>query len=64
MGKGEPFKLNEFRFEIVCLACDERYGFSENNFVHCITPMKANLLDLIEVNIMKNKTLTIEMVKT
>ena len=62
--KEEPFKLNEFRYEIVCLACDNKYDFSKDNLVNCNIPMKQKLLDLIEEYMKKNKTLNIEMNKT
>ena len=61
--KDEPYKLDEFRYKIVCLSCDEKYNFSKDNLVKCVTPMKLKMVDLIEMFMKENVTINIEMEK-
>ena len=60
----EIFKLNEFQYEIICIDCDNEYNLSKNNLVHCITPMKQKLLDLIYFYINNKKTFSFDKNKT
>ncbi len=61
--KDEPYKLDEFRYKIVCLSCDEKHNFSKDNLVKCVTPMKQKMVDLIEMFMKENVTINIEMEK-
>lgn len=61
--KEEPFKLDEFRYEIACLDCDKKYNFSHYILINCNTPRKQHLLDLIDKYMKENETLSIDMDK-
>jgi len=61
LDKREPFKINEFQYEIVCLECDIKYDFSKYNYVNCSTPMKQKLIDIIQNSMKLNKSITIDM---
>jgi len=59
--KEEPFKLNEISYEIACLECDKKYGFSDKNPVKISTPLKQNMMELIQTMMRQNKTISIDM---
>ncbi len=61
--KDEPYKLDEFRYKIVCLSCDEKYNFSKDNLVKDATQLKQKMVDLIEMFMKENVTINIDMEK-
>ena len=62
--KEESFKLNEINYEVACLECDQKYGFSDKNIVKINTPLKQNLLELISTMMRQNRTISLDMAES
>ncbi len=64
MEKEESYKLNEISYEVACLECDKKFGFSDKNPVKINTTLKQNLIELINIMMRQNRTISIDMDKS
>ena len=64
MEKEELYKLNEISYEVACMECDKKYGFSDKNPVKINTTQKQNLIELISTMMRQNRTISIDMAKS